>query len=82
MAHEPRTELRSVLRHFPARQNPGEDPNKEEEALKQLCTLTSVIPSETLLLKCIEAIASIFGTNTEVIQRKVNSILRQIKRLH
>lgn len=59
--------------------NPGEDPNKEEEALKQLCTLTSVIPSETLLLKCIEAIASIFGTNTEVIQRKVNSILRQIK---
>lgn len=59
--------------------NPGKDPNKEEEAMKQLCELIAVIPSETLLLKCIETMASIFGTNTEVIQRKVNGILRQLK---
>ena len=34
----------------------------------------SVIPSETLFLKCIEIMAGIFGGNIEVIQRKVNSI--------
>lgn len=59
--------------------NPGTDPNREEEAMQRLSTLISVIPSETLLLKCIEIMAGIFGSNTEVIQRKVNSILRQRK---
>lgn len=59
--------------------NPGTDPNREEEAMQRLSTLISVIPSETLLLKCIEIMAGIFGCNTEVIQRKVNSILRQRK---
>lgn len=59
--------------------NPGVDPNKEEAAIKQLCSLISVIPSETLLLKCIETLAEIFSTNTEVIQRKVNEILRKQK---
>lgn len=59
--------------------NPGTDPNKEEEAMKQLTALISVIPSETLRLKCIETMAGIFNTNTEVIQRKVNAFLRQRK---
>ncbi len=59
--------------------NPVEDPNKEEEAIQTLCELVSVIPSETLRLKCIEAIANLFDTNTEVIQRKVNETLRKKK---
>ncbi len=61
--------------------NPGEDPNKEEEAIQKLCSLISVIPSETLRLKCTETMASIFDTNTEVIQRKLNEIVREKKTL-
>lgn len=59
--------------------NPSDDPNKEEEAIQKLCSLTAVIPSETLRLKCVETMAGIFEINTEVIQRKVNEILRKKK---
>lgn len=59
--------------------NPGDDPNKEEEAILKLCNLISVIPSETLRLKCIQSMSDIFDTNTEVIQRKVTEILRKQK---
>lgn len=56
--------------------NPGEDPNKEEEAIQQICRLLAAIPSETLRLKCIETAARQFDTNTEVICRVINNLLQ------
>lgn len=58
---------------------PEEDPNREEQALTTLCEMLSVIPSETYRLKCMESLASIFGTNTEVLARKISASLRNKK---
>ncbi|WP_300877864.1 DNA primase, partial [uncultured Bacteroides sp.] len=59
--------------------SPGADPNKEEEAMQQICRLLAAIPSETLRLKSIEAAARQFDTNTEVMCRSVNNLLRSKK---
>ena len=55
------------------------DPNRDEHAIRQMCRLVSVIPSETLRLSCVASLAAHFGTNTEVVQRKVDEIARDRK---
>ena len=55
------------------------DPNRDESAIRQMCRLVSVIPSETLRLSCVASLAARFDTNTEVIQRKMGELLHDRK---
>lgn len=60
-------------------QNPSPDPNEQEEILNSICSLISCISSETSRLNHIRVLATRFELNTEILERKIRDILRNIK---
>ena len=56
-----------------------DDPEAKEQSLNTICNLIACISSETLRLNYIRKIADKFEISTEIIDRKIRDILRNIK---
>jgi DNA primase catalytic core len=56
-----------------------DDPEMKEKALNTICSLIACISSETLRLNYIRSMATKFDLNTEIIERKIRDLLRNVK---
>ena len=56
-----------------------DEPEAKERALNTICNLIACISSETLRLNYIRKMSAKFELNTEIIERKIRDILRNVK---
>lgn len=55
------------------------DPEKNEQTINTICNLISCVSSATLRLNYIRILADKFGISTELLERKIRDILRNVK---